>query len=193
MYHDTAAAIESLNAMYGCATPSSTTRSDAQQAVHSRVVELIAEGRPAHVQQPREAARELLGDNFEYLGHNSRVVPFDSGEISLRGLRPPVDVADALGPGYARVLAEETLLADAEVLRSRRAEGVPTPYLDKVLWGGAAKRAGFVARRGKLGLVGFSTESRARVQPFFASKIQGRTIENRMGLPRRQHALPFTS
>ena len=84
VYHDAAAAIESPNAMYGCAISSSTIRSDAQQAVHSRVVELIAEGRPAHVQQPREAAREFPGDKLEYLGHNSRRDLTSSRSLSSR-------------------------------------------------------------------------------------------------------------
>ena len=46
--------------------------------------------------------------------------------------------------------------------------------ISTVLRGDASKRAGFVARLVKLGLVGFSSESRAWVQPFFVSKKDGR-------------------
>lgn len=97
--------VQWLNCMYGFQDSSvcdyaEVSRYKAWRSAHRRLIELVAQGRPKILLPP-----EMLGDKFDYLGFSCKVRPFGSAPVSLPGgLRPPVDVIAALGPGYEEVL-----------------------------------------------------------------------------------------
>ena len=172
IFSDVVDAVSSLNAMYGCRPrPGLSTRTPAQANVHSLLFDSVARGRPQHVLCSREAARELLGQEIEYSGQTSKVVPFSSGTVSLpRGLKEPVDLPAVLGSIFSPMLAPNYLLRDpveaAQVLK----EDDVHPYLDADFRNNPDVYDAFIAELVRLGLVGWTHQAREKVTPFFVEK-----------------------
>lgn len=135
-------AVIALNGLYGTVpTSAAVDRTEAQAAVHRRLFDSVARGRPKSVPAPDVAARELLGERYEYLGSATSVRAYGTSAVSLpKGLRPPVDVATALGPRNAQVLSEDMMLLNKDELQDQLALKPPGAYLDEVCRRGATNK-----------------------------------------------------
>lgn len=175
VYEEVVDAVIALNGPYGTEPPPVTQgRTEAQAAVHRRLFDSVARGRPKAVPGPDVAARELLGERYEYLGSATSVRAYGTAAVSLpKGLRPPVDMAAALGPRYAQVLSEDMMLLNEDELQDELALSPPGAYLDEVFWRDEHTYESFLGQLVKVGLLGAVAEVSSYITPFFVSKKNG--------------------
>ena len=121
--------------MYGSERAHSGLITEAQAAVHDRLLATIVASCPEHhVQSPREAAHLLLGAKIDYGGTECCVEPYDSPRVSLpSGAKAAVRLLDALPARLSSVVQnfESQMLAD-EIKFNSDLEIPPTkPYFDE--------------------------------------------------------------
>ncbi len=85
---------------------------EAQHAIHRRILSTVKSSRLRHV-QPRAAAKQVLGVRFCYKGESTTVVTYDETLVSLpSGMKPAVPLCDVLAEPIKRLLTPDKILAD---------------------------------------------------------------------------------
>ncbi|CAK0837412.1 unnamed protein product [Prorocentrum cordatum] len=147
---DSNAAVEALNALYGCETAPASTINDAQAAAHRHILRTISSATPSiPVPTPEEASREFLGHRLDYHGDGSAVVPYDGSKVSLPdGSSPPVPLADVLPPRLSEVVRifEDLMLSDRPEDDVKAEQAQVAPYFDERLRADRSLYISFLAR-----------------------------------------------
>lgn len=103
------------------------------------------------------------------------------------GLRPPVDVIGALGPGYEEVLTEDQMVKDDDELKDAWQQPRPGSYLGETFRAGATKYDAFLKELVSIGLVGRFGAKSVAPPPFFVEEIL--QVTSHLGLQARQRVL----
>ena len=172
---DTNAAIEALNALYGCDRPPSAEISEAQFAAQQRLVESVAAASHLVVPSESEAAAGLLRGRLDYNGTSCTVERYDAERVSLPdGSRPPVPLLRVLPEDAACLLADfnDRMLIDSPGvgMEASLQSDIIKPYFDAKLRSDRSAYILFVRRMVDAGLAGASLTKRATATPFFVEK-----------------------
>lgn len=200
--------IDGVNSLYGCNGQSIESahlrsKTPAHESIQKHILRCAFESEPdKHVQKPRAALHELLGQRLDYTGGATTVVPFDEGKVSLPdGLVNPVDLKTVLPADARDILKPERLLADEDVVAFRQSNDPITIYTDEVLKHNKSKRFNFFRMLAQRGLLGLTRRRRGTVSPFFVKKKKGqqrlvldcRAVNQLFRRPRRPEMGPAES
>ena len=130
--------------------------------------------RPRSIPSTTEAAREILGSCYDYMGSSCTVVPYDETTVSLpEALKTPVSSASVLHPKTWAQLYLGTMLADDDVVEWRRRDGAGAPsYIDGRMRSVRDLKSRFALRLLRCGVAGVTATCKERATPFFVTKKQ---------------------
>ena len=181
VWQDVNETIDALNGLYGCSDPfkassgHTTDANPAQRSVLSRVTSLISRRRPRTVQQPKPAARQLLGTRLDYVGDGTTVEPYDALRVSLpEGQSSPIPWEIAVPAALRDQLHLDNILADDDVVEHRQLYDNPSLYTDVHIENNPEVRKEFYKRLFRCGILGATKNRRGSISPFFVRKKGGK-------------------
>ena len=182
IWREASHAVDALNLLYVCRRDFHPGRrypeelALAHRQVHKHVIRRIAEMRPRSIPTATEAAREILGSCYDYMGSSCTVVPYDETTVSLpEALKTPVSLASVLAPGTWAQLSLGTMLADDDVVEWRRRDGAgASSYTDERMRSDPDLMRSFALRLLRCGVAGVTATCKEEVTLFFVTKKGGR-------------------
>ena len=169
--------IAALNALYGADNAHQGSITSLQAACQGRILSAARAARhdfdSSDFAGPEGAARELLGDRFDYGGHGCTVAPFRAADVSLPSLGGrAVELSSVLDSDAKELLLnfDTHILRDPEeagqVLRDQKIGS----YTDALLRSSPQLYETFLKSLADRNLLRWTVERKARITPFFVNK-----------------------